>query len=160
VARVALQPAQVERGLGQHLAAQVPRRLARLAPGAPAAHIHVHQHVEHEPGVLHGPAELVHVVGVIHHRQGLGLAPEHAQEPADLLGPDHLGGDEEIAHAGGGHHLGLAHLCHADTDRAGRDLAARDLRALVGLRMRAELLAGGLHVGRHLLDIALEAVEV
>ena len=93
-----------------------------------------------------------------HH--GLGLALEHAQEPADLLRPDHLRRDEDIAHAGRRHHVGLADLGHADAHGAGGDLAPRDLRALVGLGVRAQLLAGGLDIGGHLLDIALEAVEV
>ena len=97
---------------------------------------------------------------MVHDDQGLRLAVEHAQQPPDLLRADHLGGDQEIAHAGGGHHLGLADLGHADADGAGRHLAQRDLRALVRLGVGAELLAGGLHVGGHLPDIALEAIEV
>ena len=55
---------------------------------------------------------------------------------------------------------GLSDLGHADADGARRHLAQRDLGALVRLGVGAELLAGGLHVGGHLPDIALEAIEV
>ena len=85
---------------------------------------------------------------MVHHHQRLRLAPQDAQQAADLLRPHHLGRDQEIAHARGRHHLGLAHLGHADADRAGRDLAAGDLGALVGLGVGAELLAGRLARGR------------
>ncbi len=160
VPRVALKPPEVERGLGHHATPQLQRRLARLGAGPPAPHVHVHQHVQHEPGLGHRLAELPHVVRVVHHHQGLRLAAQDADQTADLLGPHDLGGDQEVPDPGGGHHLRLAHLGHAHADRAGRDLPAGDLGALVGLGVGAKLLAGGRDVGRHLLDVALEAIEV
>src|SRR5213594_4204684 len=59
-----------------------------------------------------------------------------------------------------GHHLGLAQLGAGDTQRAGLDLALRDLRALVGLGVRADRFAGAAHVRRHPLEVALEAIEI
>src|SRR3989454_12480894 len=47
-----------------------------------------------------------------------------------------------------------------DTQRAGLDLALRDLRALVGLGVRADRFAGAAYVPRHPLEVALEAIEI
>jgi len=94
VARVALQPAQVQGGLRHHLAAQVARGLAGLGAGASTAHVDVHQHVEHEPGLGHRRPQLPHVVRMVHHHERLGLAAQHAQQPPDLLRADHLGRDQ------------------------------------------------------------------
>jgi hypothetical protein len=138
----------------------VQRGLARLHAGAPAAHLHVHENIEHLARAAHRRRQLADVLGIVHHRQRLGVLVEHFQESSDLLRPHHLGGDEEIPDARGGHHLRLAHLGHADADRARRDLPARDLRALVGLGVRADLLAHRLHMGGHLLEIALETIEI
>src|SRR5439155_6599333 len=71
-----------------------------------------------------------------------------------------LGRDEQAADAGGGHHLGLAELRTGDAERPRRDLAPRDLRTLVGLRVRANRLADPADVSGHALEIALEAIEV
>ena len=160
VSGIALEAAKVERGLERDETAQVHGGLARLGACAATAHVHVHQHVRDPARAGHGLPQLADVLGIVHHYHRLGRAIEHAHEPADLLGPDHLGGDEDVADARGGHHLRLAHLGAADADGARGDLAPRDLLALVRLRVRAELLAHGLHVGGHLGDVPLEAVQV
>jgi len=146
--------------VGGDVAPQVQGGLAGLRAGAPAPHVHVDQDVEHEAGLGHRIAHLLHVVPVVHDHERLRLTPEHPEQAADLLGADHLGGDQEVPHPRRGHHLRLADLGHAHADRPGRDLTAGNLRALVGLGVGTELLASGRDVGRHLLDVALEAIEV
>jgi hypothetical protein len=138
----------------------VQRGLARLGPGAAAADLHVHEHVQHLARAAHRRGQLADVVGVVHHRERLRVAVEHLEQASDLLRPHHLGGDEEIADPRRRHHLRLRHLGHAHAHRPGRDLTARDLRALVRLRVRAQLFSHRLHMGGHLLDVALEAVEI
>ena len=160
VAGIALQPAQVQRPLIGHELAQMQRGLARLHAGTPAAHLHVHEDVQHLARAPQCARQLADVLRIVHHRQGLGIPVEHLEEAADLLRPHHLGGDEQIADARRRHHLGLAHLGHAHSHRARGDLPARDLRTLVGLGVRADLLAHRRHVGGHLLQIALEAIEI
>ena len=56
--------------------------------------------------------------------------------------------------------LGFAELGAADADRAGRELALGDVDALVSLRMRAQRDARQLRERRHLLDVAIERVEI
>ena len=51
---------------------------------------------------------------------------------------DDLVGDVDVVDAGGRERLGLARLLHADADRAGSDLQAREGRALVHLRVRPQ----------------------
>src|SRR5205823_5525010 len=84
------------RGLERDETAQVHGGLARLGACAATAHVHVHQHVRDPARAGHGLPQLADVLGIVHHHHGLWRAIEHAPEPADLLGPDHLGGGEHI----------------------------------------------------------------
>src|SRR5205807_10234680 len=82
------------------------------------------------------------------------------ERPTDLLVDDDVGGDEEAGDPGRRRHLRLRELGADDARRTGGDLAPRDLRALVGLRVRAELLARGRHVRGRGTEVPVEAVEV
>ena len=62
--------------------------------------------------------------------------------------------------AGLAQRLGLAQLGAAHAQRAGRDLAARDVGRLVGLGMRPQLHIVRLGEGRHLGDVAVEHLEI
>ncbi len=160
VSGIALEAAQVERGLQGDHAPDMDGRFSRLRARPPSAHVHVHEDVEHLARGGHGLAELANIVRIVHHHQRLRRLLEHAHQTADLLGPHYFRGDEHVADARRRHHLGFAHLGAADAHRARGDLSARDLRTLVGLGVRPDLLPRRLHIRGHLGDVPLEAVQV
>jgi hypothetical protein len=122
--------------------------------------VHVDHDVEGDAVVGRRPRQRADVVGVIDHDHRVGRLAGQAREPADGARRHDLGGDEQSAHAGARHHLGLAQLGARHAERAGRHLAFRDLRTAVGLGVRAQVLPGRAHVRRHACEVALEAVQV
>src|SRR4029077_19413076 len=70
------------------------------------------------------------------------------------------GGDQEAAHPGPGHHLGLAELGARHAERSRRDLSFRDLGTAMRLGVRPQALAGAARVLGHAREVLLEAVEV
>ena len=83
-----------------------------------------------------------------------------SDQPADLDRSHDLVGDQDVANARGGHHLGLAQLRARDADRAGGDLHPRNLRRLVRLRMRPPRDAMRAAGGDDPRDVGLHDVEI
>src|SRR5207302_3273643 len=157
---VALEAAE-RKGRGRrHGAGERQRGLAGPRPGPAAADIDVDQDPEHVPGGAGRAREVPHVVWVVDHDEHTRVVVEEAYQPADLLVAHDLGGDQEAGDPRGRHHLRLRELGADDARRTRGDLAPRDLRALVGLGVRAELLARGRHVRGRGTEVPVEAVEV
>src|SRR5207249_3682977 len=146
VTGVALEPAQPERALTRAGARQGQGRLAGLGARAPVSHVHVDQDVDDDAGRAGRGAAGRHVLGVVDDNHRVGRLGDELHEPRDRRRRHDLRRDQQPADASGGHHLGLAQLGAGDTQRAGLDLALRDLRALVGLGVRADRFAGAAHV--------------
>src|SRR5258706_13666120 len=82
------------------------------------------------------PLQLRDVLGVIDADADL-CATRKRGDALELVRADHLVGDEHIGDAALHHRLGLRNLLAAHADRAGGDLALRDLGSLVRLGVRA-----------------------
>jgi hypothetical protein len=85
----------------------------------------------------------------------------HPRQPVDLGGVAHLVGHQHILDAAAGEHLGLRHLLAADAHRAAElFLQLGHIDGFVHLAMHAVAHAMGLGIIAHLLDVALQRVEV
>ena len=73
---------------------------------------------------------------------------------------DDGGGDQQATEAVIGHHFGFAETGDAGADGAGSHQAARDLRTLVRLGVRAKRLAAIAQEAGHAVDVPLEAIEI
>ena len=112
------------------------RGLARLDSATVRADVDLHEHVERHPELSRSRIERSHVGRIIRANGDTGLGRERG-ESLCLECPDELVRDENVPHAAFDHRFGLAHLLATHAYRAERDLAQRDLRALVTLRVRA-----------------------
>jgi GNAT superfamily N-acetyltransferase len=101
---------------------------------------------------------LVHVVDAADRaRAELG----HARQPVDLGRVAHLVGHQHVLDAAAGEDLGLGHLLAADAAGAAQfHLKLGHVDRLVHLAVHPVAHAVGLGVVAHLLDVALQRVEV
>ena len=135
-------------------------RLRIAGAGAMQPDIDIDHHIEHESGRCGGGLEGVQIVHVIgHHHERLVVAAERHQA-VDLGGRHDGRGDEQSLDSPRRQRLRLAQGGAADAERAGVQLAARDLHALVGLRVGAEGDTLLCRVRRHRGDVALHRVEI
>ena len=157
---VALKPAEPQADAFVRGFRQRHRRLRIAGAGAMQPDIDIDHHIEHEPGRcgdgLEG-AQIVHVIGR-HHERLMVAAERH--EAVDLGGRHDRRGDEQPVDPPRRQRLRLAQGGAADAERAGVQLAARDLHALVGLRVWAEGDTLLCRVRRHRGDVALHRVEI
>ena len=131
--------------------------------GRDAAALHPDLDLDERPEldavVARHPRGGVDLLGIIEAQRDLGVLGEPRQA-SQLRRADDLVADEDVADAGARERFRFRDLLHALADGAERDLPFRDLRAFVGLRVRPEPDTGVARNPRHLLEIALERVEV
>ena len=132
---------------------------ARLDAAAMRADVDLDEDVQAHPLRARRCVQLRDVARVVGEHSDFRLAGK-AREPRDLASSHDLVRDEHVGDAAGHQRLGLAHLLRAHADRAGGDLPARDLRALMTLRVRAEPHRTALHRLRHTRDVSLERVQI
>ena len=121
------------------------------APVQPDVHLDQHVHLAAGGGHRRGPA--ARDVEVVHDEREMSPIEERDQPIG--VGRVERVGEPDVADAGVGKDLGFAELRATDADGALRDLQPRDFDGLVGLRVRAEPLAGGPCGRLHPLDVAL-----
>ena len=134
---VGLQAREIHARQAMRLPRQGQHGLGTCDAAAALAHIHLHQHVDLHARLRHGLGQL-HQVGRVVHAHGHARRARQPGQQRVLGGAHHLIADQDVAHAGRHEGHGLAHLLAADAARAQRQLAQRDLRALVRLGMRAQ----------------------
>ena len=93
-------------------------------------------------------------------RDGEAGAAGQGHQAGELGAAQQVEGQEDVAEAGIGHDLGLAQLLAGDADGAELDLAAGELRDLVGLDVRAELQPVRVGISLRAAEIGLDPVEV
>ena len=81
-------------------------------------------------------------------------------QPVDHRRRDNRRRDQDVGDPARAHHLCLADRRAADSDRAGRDLAAHDRERLAALAVRPDIHAGRTGKARHAFDVAVERIEV
>ena len=109
----------------RHGLRQGDRGHARLDAATPAPDIDLDQHGQAGTGNSGRPVERRHLLQVIDTNRNLRLARQ-GRGTGELGRPDHLIGDQDVAHAALDHDLGLADFLAADPDRAAGHLIEAD----------------------------------
>ena len=109
------------------LARERNNRCARLDARAVHADVDLDRHAQPLVGSREGRIELREILDAVGTDDRVGAIGQ-IDQPADLDRPHDLVGDQDIADARGGHHLGFAQLRARDAGRAGSDLDVCDLR--------------------------------
>ena len=141
------------------LARERNNRCARLDARAVHADVDLDRHAQPLVGSREGRIELREILDAVGTDDRVGAIGQ-IDQPADLDRPHDLVGDQDIADARGGHHLGFAQLRASDAGRAGSDLHVCDLRRLVRLGMRPPRDAVRAARGDDACDVRFHDVEI
>ena len=141
LAVVGLHPAIVQAGLGRDAPRHADGRVDVRDAGAGLTHVDVDQDAERPIGAGQR-RQRVHSGFAVGHDGEVAHALARRHQPRDHRRRHDGRGDEDAVEARRGHDLGLAHGGAAQADRAGRELAAGDLRRLVRLDVGPQLAAG------------------
>ena len=101
----------------------------------------------------------MYIAGIVRTNLDGGALRQRGQSP-QLVGPHHLVGDQHITDTAVDHRLGFADFLATHTDRAERQLAVRNFRALVTLRMWSQLDIATGERRRQQAQITLKGVEI
>ena len=134
--------------------------LARGHPGATVADVQVHQHIQAQPGAGEQLLEQFDIFRVVDNGHQEGCGAQQRNQPRDLFRSRNRSGDQHIGDPGLHQGLGLRDLGRAYPDRAGGQLHLGQKRALVGLGVRPQRLAGGGDRGLHFLKVLVQQVQV
>ena len=118
------------------------------------ADIDLDEHVDGAAGVLHDARPAPRHLHVIDDERQMGAVEQ--REHAIAVDRIQRVGQPDVGDAMPGEDLRFAELRAADADRAARDLDQREIRTLVGLRVRPEPFTGRLRGILHPLDVALD----
>jgi hypothetical protein len=100
------------------------------------ADIHLDDDPKVSPATLHRRTELQDMRRVVHRDDRIGVLSKLAQA-LHLCRSDDLVGDQDIAQAASGEHLGLTQLGTGHADRAGGEFLGDDLGRLLALGVRS-----------------------
>ena len=131
----------------------------RRNAAAAVADVDFDEHVDRRLRVAHGRGQAFNAFGRVDGDREAHL-PRQRRDASEFCRGDDFVGDVEVGDARLGERFGLARLLHAHAHRARRHLQARDRRALVHLRVRAQAHAVRAREGGHRREIALHRVEV
>ena len=139
------------------------RQIDRVAPRAAAdaieADVHLDDHAARNPLIAAGGRQRLDLRVMIARDDRIGRTAERDDALELPRADDHVG-DQQIADAGGRHHLGFGDFRARHADRAGRHLRQRDRRRLVAFHVGPPLLAArGDEVG-HLAQVRLHRVAI
>ena len=155
---IGLQPGQAQAGVRRDEARQTTRRRRRDA-AAPLADIDLDEHIDRAARGLHRARQTIDAERRINRDREVHAVRQRGNAREAVFG-DHLVADEDVGDALRRERLGFRGLLHAHADRAGGHLQARDLRALVRLRVRPQPQAAFTREPGHARDVALHRVEI
>jgi hypothetical protein len=135
------------------------RRLARLDTASIRTDIDFDKHVERDAEIARGGAKCFHIFRVIDAYGDPRLLRKGSEAP-ELRRADHLVCNQDIVDAAFDQRFGFAHFLTAHAYGPERDLAHRDLRALVAFGVRPNFHRSPCKRFRQPAQIALEWIEL
>ena len=138
---------------------QVDRLAARADTDAVEADIHLDDYAARNPLLPAGGRQRLDLRVMVAGDNRVGRAAERDHAFELPRADDHVG-DEQIANAGPGHHLGFGDFRARHADGAGRDLRQRDRRRLVALHVGPPLLAPRRDEVGHLAKVRLHHLAI